>query len=228
MYSVFQAIQRVNDSEDLAVEDCRYEIVREAMYEESLQHTAEHNFPDEPVCRSLGMILDEEAKELCKGPLLQNMTIVLVSTKTREIIGQRVFSIASKQDEINADDFKVPANRKFVKLCEDINNLCDVWSRYGVDEAFDLFGISVHKEHRHKGIGLKLMQAALLFIKSMNLGRPVLVKGAGDSNYSKRIFERTGFECLGEIVFDDYIVDGEQVLTNMGEHKSIKVYCQMV
>lgn len=72
------------------------------------------------------------------------------------------------------------------------------------------------------------MQAAILFIKSMNLGRPYLVKGLGDSNYSKRIFERSGFDCLGEIMFDDYKVDGEQVITNTGEHKSIKLYCQMV
>ena len=62
----------------------------------------------------------------------------------------------------------------------------------------------------------------------MNLGLPVLVKALDDSNYSHRIFERFGFDCLAEIMYDDYKVDGEQVVTYTGEHKSIKIFCKVV
>ena len=60
---------------------------------------------------------------------------------------------------------------------------------------------------------MKLMHAALLFIKRTNLV-PVIVKSLSVSNYSKPIFERTGFDCLSEVMFDDYKVDGEQVIKN--------------
>ena len=218
----------MNEATHLAVDGCRYEIVREDMYGESLKHSTEHMFPDEPVCRSLGMIMDDEVTGMSKAPLLHNMTIVLVSSKTREIIGQRVISTMSMYDEIDVDKVQVPANKIFMQFYVDASNTCDFWKQYDVDEGFNFFGLSVHREYRRKGIGMKLMQAALLFIKNMNLGRSFLVKGLGDSNFSKRIFEHTGFECLGEIMFEDYKVDGEQVIANTGEHKSVKLYCQMV
>lgn len=223
-----KAIECVNEDEHLAVDGCRYEIVSgEDMYEESIKHSAEHMYPDEPLCSSLGMVMDDEVRAMSMVPLLQNMTIVLVATKTREIIGQRVISTMSINDKIELDQIQVPANNKFLKLYDTINKSCDFWKHYNVEEAFHFFGLSVHREYRRKGIGTKLMQAALLFIKSMNLG-PVLVKALGDSIYSHRIFERTEFDCLGEIMYDDYKNDGEQVVTNTGEHKSIKLFCKMI
>ena len=228
MTRLFQAICCVNEAEHLAVGDCRYEIVRgENMYEESIKHSAEHMFPDEPLCSSLGMVMDSEVKAMSLAPLLQNMTIVLVSTKTREIIGQRVISTMSIHDKLDLDKIQVPANKKFLKLYDTINKSCDFWKHYDVEEAFHFFGLSVHREYRRRGFGAKLMQAALLFIKSMNLG-PVLVKALGDSKYSHRIFERTEFDCLGEIMYDDYKIDGEQVVTDTGEHTSIKLFCKMI
>ena len=198
------------------------------MYEESIKHTAEQLYPDEPLCSSLGMIMDDEVRAMSMGPLRQNMTVVLVNTKSREIIGQRVLSIMSIHDKIDLDKIKVPGNRKFLQLYDTINKKSDFWNHYKVEEAFHFFGLSVHRDFRRRGIGTKLMQAALLFIKNMNLGQPVLVKALGDSNYSHRIFERCGFDCLAEIMYDDYKVDGEQVVTGTGEHKSIKLFCKMV
>ena len=217
----------MNKAEYCAVENCRYEIVREDMYEASLKHTVEHNFPDEPICKSLGITMDKEAKEMCEGVLKQNMSIALISSKTGEIVGQRVIRIAAKEDMVDIEKFKAEANRKIMTLLKYKNHNFDLWEHYGVQEAFEFFGLAVHKEYRRKGIGMKLMQAAILFIKSMDLG-PVLVKGDCDSNYSKCIYERLNFDCLGEIKFEDYKVNGEQVVTNTGEHKSVKINGKML
>ena len=217
----------MNTTEHCTVKDCRYVIVREDLYEESLKHTAEHNFPNEPVCKSLGMTMDKEAEYICTCALQQNMSIALISARTGEIIGQRVIHIGSKHDKIDMEQYQVQANRKFIKLYEEALKYVDLWKHYDVDEAFEFFGLSVHKEYRRMGIGIKLMQAAILFIKSMNLGL-VLAKGLCDSNYSKRIYERLDFDCLGEIKFEDYKVNGEQVVTNIGEHKSLKIYGKII
>ena len=198
------------------------------MYEESLKHSADHNFPYEPICSSLGVTMDEEVKGLCESVLKNDTSLALISSQTGEIIGQRVLQIGSKNDKIDVENFKIEANRKLIKLFDYKNKLYfDIWENYGVHEAFELFGLSVHKGYRHKGIGLKIMQAAMLFIKSMNLG-PVLVKGDCSSNFSQHIYERLDFDCLGKIKYEDYKVDGEQVITNTGEHKYLKVYGKMI
>ena len=172
--------------------------------------------------------MDEETHEIFQSILQQNLSLALVSSSTREIIGLRVMRIGGKEDSFDHKKIKSDGTRKLFEFDEYKDEYLDVLSHYGVDEAFEFYGLSVHKDHRRKGIGLKLMQAALLFISSMNLGS-VVVKGDCDSNFSKCIYERLGFDCLGEIMFDDYNkVKGEEVIADTGEHKSLKMYGKIV
>ena len=210
------------------MEGCYYDIIREDMYEEAIKHIAEYNFPDEPICASLGIIMDEESKAVFESVLRKHMSLALVSAQTGEIVGLRALHIGSKDDKFDIKDFKNEANRKMIAFVEYKNSLySQIWEIYGVDEAIEFFGLSVHKEYRQRGIGLKLMQAVLLFLKSMKLGS-VLTKGDCSSNFSKRVYERLDFDCLGEIKFEDYKVDGKQVITNTGKHKSLKIYGKMI
>ena len=207
---------------------CYYDIIREDMYEEAIKHTAEYNFQDEPIGKSLGVTMNEESKVFFESVLKENISLALFLSDTGEIVGQRAIHISSKDDKIDIENFKDGPIRKMIAFFDYKNNLySNIWEKYGVEEAFEFFGLSVHKDYRRRGIGLKLMQATLLFFKSMNLG-PVLSKGDCSSNFSKRIYERLHFDCLGEIKFEDYKVDGKQVITNTGEHKSLKIYGKMI
>lgn len=222
-----QAFQRVKDDDLCAVENCYYEIIREDRIEEALQHIAEHNFPDEIIFKSLGITMDEEVKAMCTSALQDNMSIALISSLTGEIVGLRVIRIGSRDDKFDPEKIKSQAFRKAMGLYEYKNENFNAFKHYGVDEAIEFFGISVHKDHRRKGIGLKIMQAALLLISSMRIGT-VVAKGDCDSNYSKCIYERLGFDILGEIMFDEYKVNGEIVISNTGEHKSLKAYGKII
>ena len=82
-----------------------------------------------------------------------------------------------------------------------------------------VMGFVVHKDYRHRGIGEKLMRAALYFIRNLNLGG-VVIKAGGSSNYSKRVFEKLGFEKLSELTYAEFKMDGKVVIVNTGEHKS--------
>ena len=227
MLCFLQAIQRVNADEECVVEDFRYEIVLEDRYEECCKHIAEHNFPDEPLCISFGLTMSKELKEIILGTIKQNMSIALISSKTNEIVGLRVIRLAKKENKFNPDDFRSTAVRNMLHFFEYINKTSDVFQYYDVDEIFEFFGLSVHRDHRRKGIGLRLMKAAIVFLSSMNIG-PAVMKGSCSSNFSKRIYEKLDFEQLLEIKYDDYKVDGETVINNTGQHKSVKMYAKTI
>ena len=63
------------------------------------------------------------------------------------------------------------------------------------------------------------MRAAVYFIFNLGLGH-VAIKAGGSSNFSKRVFEKLGFEKLSEIVYSEFKIDGKVVIKNTGEHKS--------
>ena len=207
------------------MENCEYELIREDRYDDALQFTAKHDFPDDPLC----MIMDEETREMFRDVFEHNLSLALVSTSTREIIGLRVIKIGRKDySPIDFEKIQSEGTRKLFEFDTYKDEYFDVFAHYSVEEAFEFYGLSVHIDYRRKGIGLKLMKAALLFISSMGTG-PVLVKGDCDSNYSKCIYERLGFDCLAELTFDDYNkAKGENIIIDTGKHKSFKMYGKII
>ena len=160
--------------------------------------------------------------------LEDNMSIGLVSKATGELFGFRIMSVTNK-DENEVDTSEV-SSEKF-KLIEDFLNhlagLNNVFEHYDVEDVVHFFGIGVHRDWRGKGVGSKLMKAAMTFVANLGVG-PVVVTGEGSSNYSKRIFEKFGFDILAEVAFADYKVNGEVVFQNLGEHKCERLYGKIV
>ena len=72
----------------------------------------------------------------------------------------------------------------------------------------------MHRDHRRKGLGLKLVLAATILVSSIDIG-PCVIKGNVASNYLKGIFEKLDFENIGEVKIDDYI----HVVVNLTEYK---------
>ena len=61
------------------------------------------------------------------------------------------------------------------------------------------------------------------FLGNMGIN-PYFIKGEGTSNFSKKIYEKCGFETIMDYPFDEYVKDGHVVFDNTGEHKSMRVY----
>ena len=53
----------------------------------------------------------------------------------------------------------------------------------------------MHRDHRRKGLGLKLVLAATILVSSIDIG-PCVIKGNVASNYFKGIFEKLDFENI--------------------------------
>ena len=214
-----QAIAKVNAEPQLKVDGYEYVIAREDIYDDTIDLFGNHFFPDEAISRSLGLTLDAEMKELMRAPLQQNLSIALVSRDTREMIGGRVIKIARKHDQQDKSVTKSEQLRKFLSVFDELDRKCNIFEHYQVDEVLYFYGFVVHKDYRHRGIGEKLMRAALYFIRNLQLGG-VVIKAGGSSNYSKRVFEKLGFEKLSELVYAEFKRGGKVVIANTAEHKS--------
>ena len=157
----------------------------------------------------------------------QNLSLVLVSDTTGEIIAGRITTISNKKDKFDKDQFRTEGFKKMIDLYCHLLSFCNVYDRYNVDEVVQFFGLGVHRDYRQRGIGYRVMKAALAMIQNLELGA-VLVKGEGTSNYSKKIYEKNGFENLAEVIYDDYKEDGEVVFKTEPDQKSERLYAKVV
>ena len=155
------------------------------------------------------------------------MTLALISDTTGEIICARINHIGNKKEKFEKKDMGSEGLKKIVGLIDSLNELCNVFERYNIEECFHFFALGVHKEYRKRGIGTKMMKAAVALVKNMQLG-PVVIKGEGSSNYSQRIYEKLGFDTLAEIFYADHKENGEVVFKTDPDQKSDKAYAKIV
>ena len=203
---LFQALQVVQSSEQCAIKGYWYTIIQEYLYEKAGDFMAVHLFPDEPLCKGIDLTWNPEMEDIMMSVLKRNMSLGLISTETSKITGLRIMQVEEKAQHIETDYLKEESVKLFMNIVGLLENTFDVFEHYGVDEAFDLFELSVHIDHRKKGLGLKLMEAMIIFIESLNVG-PAVVKGFCDSVFSNRIYENTGYTLLKKLSFEDLMKD---------------------
>ena len=227
-FGYLQAFQKLQADGHLAAENCRYELVHEDRYEETWRLIADQYCPDEIFCKNFGIVADEGMKKMVFSDLQDNMSLALVSNKTNSIIGIRIIRVSKKGGQVDPEAEESEPVRKLLRFVKFYNdNLCNVFQHYDVSEVISLFQLTVHRDYRHQGLGLRLMQAALVFISGLNIG-PCVVRGNCTSNYSKCIYEKCEFDTLGEIKFEDYMDNGEVVVKDTGEHKSFKMFGKII
>ena len=157
----------------------------------------------------------------------QNVSLILISDTTGQIVAARVSNIGRKDKTFDPDTIPNEGLRKIFGLLGVLYSLCDAYEHYKVDEYFGFVALGVHKNYRRKGIGLKLQTAAVNLVKNFEMG-PIVLKGEGTSNFSKKIYEKLRFDILAEIMYDNHKENGDVVFKNMGDNKSIKLYGKVV
>ena len=159
----------------------------------------------------------------------KNMSLMLIDDSTDEVVACRVTNLAEKSEKFldELKNTKTEQIKIIIDLINHLKSLCDTLSHYDVDNAVHFLALGVHKDYRRRGIGGKVMSAAVEIVRQLGLG-PVVVTGEGTSNYSKSIYEKLGFETNAEVIYDEYKVNGELVFKNMGDQKSIRLYGKIV
>lgn len=193
-----------------------------------LELIREHFIPDEPMGKSLNLSWDEEMEELLLGNLKHNISIAMVNSANGEIIAGQVVTIENRNNRFDKTKCKSEAVKYVYDVCcNHFDNLCNIYEYYDVDDVVHLCQLAVHQKHRHKGIGTKLVMAVKEFVRNFDIGA-VVVRVEGSSNFSKRIFENLGFGTLAEVTYADYEDGGKIIFANTGEHRSVRLYGQVV
>ena len=155
-----------------------------------------------------------------------NLSLLLVSDKTGEIIACRGIAIGKNGKTINMDHVKNEQCLTIMKFLSHKNEEMDVFKRFGVDTAIEMVRLGTCK-YRQRGIASKMMEAALLFCEGLVLS-PVCLKGECTSVYSQKIYEKLGFETLHTFNYDEYKINDEIVFKNTGIHKCTKIYVKQL
>ena len=159
----------------------------------------------------------------------KQMSLILISNTTQEIVGMMLIHINSKASNLRADISKLTDEglKKINRIIRDIDALCDIYDHYNCTELIRFLAFGVHRNYRSRGIGTKVMKAAVLFVQNLGLG-DVIIKGEGSSRDCQRCHEKLGFDLLAEIKYKDHKENGEVVFKTTGDQDSLRLYGKAV
>ncbi|KAL4225902.1 hypothetical protein ACF0H5_013890 [Mactra antiquata] len=207
---------------EFEVENGRLAIITPDRYAETYDIMGNHFTPDEPLCRSFGVVWDKEFERATCENLKSNVSICMISKDTNEIMGIRVIGTMKISDPpMDLSEFNYEPLRSLFTFLTHKDKEVRFFEQFGVDEAIHFFTLGVNKKYRRMGLGGKLLAAAVAM--SRELGFKV-IKGEGTSNFSQRIYEKQGFETLYTLPYDSYMYNGRPVIDGTGEHTQTKIY----
>ncbi|XP_052780929.1 uncharacterized protein LOC128217667 [Mya arenaria] len=200
----------------------RLEIVTPDRYDEVYEILGNHFTPDEPLCRSYGVVWHPEFEKITYENLKDNCSVCMISKETDQMMGVRLIGFTRRSDP-PADFSKMDYEplRELFTFLHSKNKEVDFFNRYDVDEALHFYTLGVHKNYRRMGLGSKLLGAAV------ELGREIgfkAIKGEGTSNFSQRIYEKEKFDLILTMPYDEYTYKGRKIIDGTGEHTMTKVY----
>ena len=144
-------------------------------------------------------------------------------TNVLRYIFYSVTRIARADAPADFSTMKVGSFRDVYQFCAFCDDKADFFGRYGTTETFHFAALAVNAKFRRRGLGAVVFKAAIDLVRC--LGLPVAyIKGEASSNYSRKIYEKFGFENLLTQSYDDYTVDGEIVIQGSDEHKSMTIF----
>lgn len=200
------------------------ELASDDRAEELVDFLAQHFYPDETICKSLGITIDEYMRQLLLARFNDNLSLLLISDKTNTVIGARTIKVeATDGQSVNVNNIQNEKVRKAITFLRHKNAEMDVYKYFCVDCSVHFINLVIHKDFRQRGLASTLMKAALLFVKEIGL-EPVCINGEGTSNSSQKIYEKFDFEVLHTVKYEDYKVDGEIVFKDTGDNKTCKFF----
>lgn len=223
MFYLLQAIKAIDKT--LGLDGMHVELASDERVHEMVEFLSQHFYPDEILCKSIGLVIEEGMKKLLVERYKGNMSLLLISDVTHEVIGARTITVESIQEHTTGvvSTIQHEMVRTIHTFLSHKNTEMDVFKRFGVDHAVHFLNIAIRHDYRKQGLASKLMKAALLFVKDIGLD-PVCITGEGTSNYSQSIYDKLQFEMLHSVMYEDYKVNGDVVFKDTGVNKSCKFY----
>ena len=116
----------------------------------------------------------------------------------------------------------------------------DVFERYNVNGAMELFYLGTNPRYQGRGIGRQIVEKCIEFGRGLLNGTikrtsidgsileqhvlPEIIYCVVASNYSQRIVDKLGFQVLHEARYDDYSFAGKKMSERIGDvHRTARL-----
>lgn len=203
----------------------RLVLITKEYYEKALNLARDCFFKQEALSKSLGMKWTEELEATVLQTLHLNMSLMFINEENDDAMAYFTVRIASNvaNTHVHLDTMQNKPLRylqKYLAYCEE---RADFLVNYGIKEAFHFEDLVVADAYKQRGLAPKICLAAIDMIRNFGI-EPVYIKVECSSKYSKRIFEKAGFEQLYEKLANTWEINGQLPFQNTREEILLIVY----
>lgn len=220
IYFRLQAFERVKSEADIT--EGKLIFITEEYFDAALEFARDSFTRDEPINHAVNTQWFPGLGEMWLATFRCHLTLAVLNEEDK-IIALRGTRVLDKNATFDATQFDDPGFNILFGIMDHCDAKADFFNRFDVDTAFQMFGFGVHRDYRNRGLGSRIFKAAMSLLKYAGPDS-FCIKGETSSFYSSRIYEKNGFELLYQLSYDDWLVDGKQVICNTGVHKNMKIY----
>ncbi|XP_076236593.1 arylalkylamine N-acetyltransferase 1 [Calliopsis andreniformis] len=236
---------------DLRTNELEFKLLTKDKIPEALMIQAE-TMKQECLAIGLGMFEEpgapEEMQLVFKEIVKDGATVIAVDRRTDQLAAVAFNKIHARprdgvKDQLEVfieENLKHQSCQELVKFLDDVQNSVDIFEKYNVNGALELFYLGTNPRYQGRGIGGQMVEKCIEFSRSLLNGTmqissidnersnehviPQIVYGIFASNYSQRIADKLGFECLHEVHYDDYTFRGKKLSERIGDtHKTARL-----
>ncbi|XP_052817352.1 uncharacterized protein LOC128243551 [Mya arenaria] len=198
-------------------------LVSPEIIESAIRFIRDSFVKDEPVGAAFGIQWDDNADGFWRHAFSEGLSLAVVSANSGQVIAIRGIAPITRGVNYDVPDSADDRLKRFLSYMNYCHEKSNFFQHYDIQEALHFFGLGVHEAYRRKGIATKLFQTALAFVKSLGLDK-VYVKGESSSDFSRRIYDKFGFELLLENFYKDCTFAGAGGLKVTGGHAAYSDY----
>ncbi|KAH3771363.1 arylalkylamine N-acetyltransferase-like 2 [Dreissena polymorpha] len=186
-------------------------LVDERNMEDAIAIMRDHFFPDDPLGVATDQTLTPDMRNICLAIFQSKISFLVLDRTSREPIAARFMRVNRRVETMTADMFTDPSLKMLVGLIDIIEEKANIFERFQVDEAIQFFGMCVRRDKRRRGIGTKLVEFSIQFVKNLGI-RPICIRGEPTSKFSIRIYEKSGLRHVVTMDYAGYQKDGRPVM----------------
>lgn len=191
-------------------------------------------YPEEPLTSGQHEKSQDHADEEYTVSLLQHGTSVVAFDldKNNKMIGviiADIFSPSSSERKLQEAERIEDTNKQWsnvLRLLAHLEDKANIFERYNVQKALDLFAMTVDKEYRGKDVSGKMVQ--MVEDNAKRLGYPLAVTLC-TSYFTIQLCKRLKLECVQEFKYAEYKdSNGKQVFDPPPPHTHFAMYAKVL
>ncbi|XP_058820401.1 arylalkylamine N-acetyltransferase 1 isoform X2 [Topomyia yanbarensis] len=200
------------------------ELITEDDAEDVLKLLKKFFFKDEPLNTFVELGECKELEKYSTKCLHEHCSFKAVNSRG-EIVGVNINGLINRPtDEPQpklADGCEHPKFKMIMALMDYVDERFNIFDLHkDIDRLLDVKIMSVDTRYRGMGIAGKLTDRTMECVKEKNIK---LVHVLCSSHYSARVMEKMGFEEVYNLPYQDYLVNGEQVLNPEKPHTAVRI-----